>query len=1017
MNKLFLALLLFFLCAGIFSEEIRIGPGNADSLLIDSVIISGTLRVSEEGNVLENGRDYFFSEGKIVFHKEHDSLLVQFEYAEKGVLRLNRLYEKRAYSKEREADEGKSGKNEEIYIRGGNGIIIGASGASGVELEQTLDISVEGVVSDRWRVRGSVYDNSGISQSGTVNLPITQLENISISVFDSLNSFKLGNQTFKGPAGRFTGMSREIIGLSYAYTGPENTAGISAASQKGKVRSVRIQLLNDVWGPYPLTDEQTLYDYVISPGSENIYLNGVLLTEGYDYDYTLDYRTGEITLTNRVDVDSTKYLYAEFQTYEYFSPLTGYYSFGSIGDSRLEYVFLREEQNISDKDVIDQLKYASSDTSYIISSGEIYRGEGEGDYIKTDSIFVYAGADEGVYDVEFVYVGYGKGSYIYSPVINAYVYSGEGAGYYLPYRKIDLPFESNYAGMHVEQKAGPGVITAGAGGGFYSYNRYAAEKKYIKDISFEAGYSTDIFRINKFSFSASAGFVDRSPFFSEVWSSKDASDLSFSDNVGSAGGSGKETGFKANASYEDAASLKFALSYIDSFIQKSIHAESDTLWGFFSDISGKNITRGDSSVYEKRNASLYRIIGSAVGGGYAESELLRGIRYLRKAAVIRNLTSSLRASYRNEKGIRDTVQISDQNRYSLSADIGGFTTAAEYRETDDLQTGVSKNLLIGDAGFSGALAKIFSVKSGLSVTSLSSYKTTDVYIYAGKGKGDYIYDDESGLYIEDQYEGEYVKTVQTLPSATPLSNRSANLTLAAAGGGFNFSLIGEYSDAAENVASMSSASIQEKDYRMSFNFDYGFNSGISPYASADIVHNGKVENYESDEKVFKAGVLSNREDISFNIYIQESDEARDISSYGYEDFTARKASININPASKSLEYDITVNAEKFWALYSYGGGEQSLSILKMELIPSLSFIPVKSFKIGAAPSVAVNTYSGNDNPPLSIYYRYPSGLSYSGYAYALYTLNSVSISLRYTSELNGRFGYRQKAEVSVYTYF
>lgn len=245
---------------------------------------------------------------------------------------------------------------------------------------------------------------------------------------------------------------------------------------KGKyVRNV-ITPIHGVQGPYKLYGEQNETNIVVLSASEQVYLDGVLLTRGQDNDYVIDYNLGEVTFTAKHLITSESRIIINFEYSDQYYSRYNLYTSNSFVHERnhrlmLDVNFFHEqdmkrqsimpelsqEQMLFLSGIGDQIGAAQTATATLISDvvgnevlyhqvdtivdGRIYR------------VFVYAeDSKDSVYRVSFSHVGHKAGNYVLSmSTVNGKLYqwvapvNGEPQGDYEPVQLLNTPKQHDLA--------------------------------------------------------------------------------------------------------------------------------------------------------------------------------------------------------------------------------------------------------------------------------------------------------------------------------------------------------------------------------------------------------------------------------------------------------------------------------------------------------------------------------------------------------------------------------------------
>ncbi|MCS7169280.1 MAG: hypothetical protein NZ949_01505, partial [Candidatus Kapabacteria bacterium] len=227
-------------------------------------------------------------------------------------------------------------------------------------------------------------------------------------------------------------------------------------SSRAVITTVTLQGMDGVPGPYRLRGVRSGGFAHIVPGSERVWVNGVLQERGEDKDYVIDYARAELTFRPRCPINSTSRVVVEFSCFDGDSPQTlgllGVSGAIAPGHHLLFGYTHRMVTPLQDTPwgaqilVYNGEAYALGDGASLVGLDSV-SGRGLGSYRKRDTvvggvpcaIWEYApGAPDALYVVEFSPVGEGRGDYKQvAPTIFRYV--GQGRGDYAPVKLLSLP--------------------------------------------------------------------------------------------------------------------------------------------------------------------------------------------------------------------------------------------------------------------------------------------------------------------------------------------------------------------------------------------------------------------------------------------------------------------------------------------------------------------------------------------------------------------------------------------------
>ncbi len=254
---------------------------------------------------------------------------------------------------------------------------------------------------------------------------------------------------------------RRSLGLEFfGYLNPDKTSyvGASAGVARSEFNRYRFQPVEGNQGPYRLPGKNNEAFISIISGSEQVFLDGVLLRKGENADYIVNYLTGEITFTSFRPVFRQNFITI---TYNYTNRnYTRYLSTGTAGIKKKNWTMSTGwfwEQD--DKNAPIALNLTPEDRKLLAEAGNtpgnmfavsaspelpdpgkiLYKKiqSASGDYYEYSS-----SATETLYQVAFSFVGNGNGDYSLSQNGNngrVFIYKGPGKGDFVAKKKLVAP--------------------------------------------------------------------------------------------------------------------------------------------------------------------------------------------------------------------------------------------------------------------------------------------------------------------------------------------------------------------------------------------------------------------------------------------------------------------------------------------------------------------------------------------------------------------------------------------------
>jgi hypothetical protein len=326
---------LFFLSGEVIAQEsnlvIRKIPAPQDTVRIDSLtILQSSFRVYCGNSLLDSSQFYFNGiSGEfypsapcedsllLVYRKFNFDIAAQYQLIDTSIIYRNQ-----------------GDKNDYLFQQpelttdffGGDGIRKSGSISRGVNfgnsqdlsVNSTLNLQLSGKISENMEILASVTDdNLPIQPDGNTN-QLQEFDQVFIQLFGDQYKIIAGDFWLRRPKGHFMNYNKRAQGLYGQYSweneiGGKWTVQGAGAFSKGKFARNTIEGVEGNQGPYRLRGNENEPFIIVLSGTEQVYLDGKLMTRGQEFDYTINYNTSEVTFTPRHQITKDVRIIIEFQ--------------------------------------------------------------------------------------------------------------------------------------------------------------------------------------------------------------------------------------------------------------------------------------------------------------------------------------------------------------------------------------------------------------------------------------------------------------------------------------------------------------------------------------------------------------------------------------------------------------------------------------------------------------------------------------------------------------------------------
>jgi hypothetical protein len=316
------------------------------------------------------------------------------------------------------------------------GVTIG--NAQNLSLQSTLNLQLDGQIGPNLYLNGSISDNNIPFQPQGNTQKLQEFDQVYLKVYNDDFAIIGGDFWLRKPTGYFLNYTKRTQGVSIEAFHPMSVVGmkgnakhkVSGAFSKGKFSRNIIQGVEGNQGPYRLTGTENEPFIIVLAGTEKVFVDGVLMKRGQEFDYVIDYNTAEVTFTANQLVTKDKRIIIEFQYSDlnYARSLLAY-SGDFKGDKYHSWVNVYSEQDAKNQTIQQnltlekrgilsavgdsiQLAYSNSiDSVGYFDNRVLYSLV---DSLGYDSVLVFSvNPDSAIYQASFQYVGNGNGDYVF----------------------------------------------------------------------------------------------------------------------------------------------------------------------------------------------------------------------------------------------------------------------------------------------------------------------------------------------------------------------------------------------------------------------------------------------------------------------------------------------------------------------------------------------------------------------------------------------------------------------------
>ncbi len=387
----------------------------------------------------------------------------------------------------------------------------------GQSVQSSMDLQISGKLSKDVTILASISDHNLPIQADGYTQTLEEFDKIYLQLnIKDRSILRAGHLDLLDENTYFGRYQRRSMGMQFQTNfGKDNTTfvDVSAGVARSEFHRIRFQGIEGNQGPYRLNGKNGEQFITIISGSEQVFIDGILMKRGENQDYVINYNTGEITFTSFRPI-----LKQNFITISYNYANRNYTRFlvtGSIQHQRekAKYGFNWFLEN-DNKNAPLSLNLSKEDEQILANAGndinQMYAPSGTISEYDVNKVLYQLIEDpngnyyefstdqtQTLYQVSFTYFGANSGDYRIKQTTNngrAFEYVGKNLGDYKAVRKLPAPQKTQVLSGNSEFFLKDGKV-----GADFSLSNHDVNLFSSKDAHQNIGYAGRVFGFKTFS--------------------------------------------------------------------------------------------------------------------------------------------------------------------------------------------------------------------------------------------------------------------------------------------------------------------------------------------------------------------------------------------------------------------------------------------------------------------------------------------------------------------------------------
>ncbi len=187
-------------------------------------------------------------------------------------------------------------------------------------VNSSLNLQLTGRLSEDLNIDAAISDRNIPVQPEGTSRQIREFDKVYIRVYNETTELTAGDFELQPEPGYFMQFYKKLQGArftTHSQLGQNNNTELktkfSGAISKGKYCRMSFTGIEGNQGPYRLMGCENEQYIVVLAGTEKVYIDGVRMRRGLEYDYTIDYNTAELVFTPNRPITKDKRIVVEFE--------------------------------------------------------------------------------------------------------------------------------------------------------------------------------------------------------------------------------------------------------------------------------------------------------------------------------------------------------------------------------------------------------------------------------------------------------------------------------------------------------------------------------------------------------------------------------------------------------------------------------------------------------------------------------------------------------------------------------